>query len=86
MKECKRIPISEAKRISEKYGQAQVIIVTWDRSNNRQHIITYGKSLKDCEQAAIGGNFVKKALGWPDNLCNEKPARVRRKETKKLEK
>jgi hypothetical protein len=72
-----RIPISEAKRISKLYGQTQVIIVTWDRLNNRQHVVTYGQSLKDCEQAALCGNFVKKALGWPKEQCHAEPARVR---------
>ncbi|MFH1317769.1 MAG: hypothetical protein ABIH71_01975 [Candidatus Omnitrophota bacterium] len=75
----KRIPILVAKRISEQYNQAQVIIVTWDNVNNRTHVVTYGKTLKDCEQAAIGGNFVKKALGWPDELCHAKPARIKAK-------
>lgn len=73
---CKRIPITEAKRISEIYGQTQVIIVTWDKDNNRQHVITYGKSSADCEQAAKGGNFVKEALGWPVPQCNALPARI----------
>jgi len=76
---CKRIPITEAKRLAATYGQTQVIIVTWDKLNNRQHVVTYGKSITDCEQAAIGGNFVKKALGWPDELCHAEPARMRRK-------
>jgi hypothetical protein len=75
----KRIPFSEAKRLAELYGQNQVIIVTWDKVNNRQHVVTYGKSITDCEQAAVGGNFVKKALGWPDELCHAEPARMRRK-------
>lgn len=78
----KHIPITEAKSISKKYGQNQVIIVTWDKTNNRQHVVTYGQSITDCKQAAIGGNFVKKALGWPDDLCHAKPAIVKRKENR----
>jgi len=74
----KRIPISEAKRISKLYEQDQVILVTWDKTNNRTHVVTYGKSITDCEQAAQGGNFVKKALGWPENLCNTKPSRSKK--------
>ena len=74
----KRIPITEAKRLAKTYSQNQVIIVTWDKVNNRQHVITYGLSVTDCAQAALGGNFVKKALGWPDEQCHDEPARVRR--------
>jgi len=76
----KRIPITEAKRISKLYGQNQVIIVTWDKTNNRQHVVTYGKSIVDCAQAASGGNFVKKALGWPEKLCQAIPARIKKNE------
>ena len=73
-----RIPIKVAKDIAKKYDQQQVILVTWDKGTT--HVVTYGKTLTDCEQAAQGGNFVKKALGWPDELCQTKPARVKRKE------
>lgn len=75
----RRIPIIEAKNIAKKYGQAQVIIVTWDKENGRTHVVTYGESLQDCDQAAKGGNVVKKALGFPDALCHEQPARVLKK-------
>ncbi len=69
----KTIPISEAERIAKRHGQNQVIIVTWDDEAKTTHVVTYGKTLKDCEQAAKGGNFVKRALGWPESLCNEIP-------------
>ena len=76
---AKRIPTTEAKRLAKLYAQNQVIIVTWDKIYNRQHVVTYGLSVADCEQAALGGNFVKKALGWPDEQCHAEPARMRRK-------
>ncbi len=38
--------------------------------------MTYGQSLEECAHAALGGNMVKKALGWPDNLCHAKPERL----------
>jgi len=76
-KPVKRIPISAAKDISKRFGQDEVIIVTWDKVNNRTHVITYGKTIKQCAEAAQGGNFVKKSLGWPDELCQTEPARIR---------
>ena len=76
----KRIAIQEAKNIAAKYRLEQVIIVAWDAEEQRTHVVTYGATLKACEQAAQGGNFVKKALGWPDEECQAKPARVKRKE------
>jgi hypothetical protein len=41
---------------------------------------TYGKTLAQCEDAAKAGNFLKKALGWPEELCTTKPAKQKRKE------
>lgn len=74
-----RIPISAAKQIAEQHGCKQVIVVAYDEQG-LTHVVTYGKSVRDCEQAAMGGNFVKRALGWPEELCKDKPARQRRRE------
>ena len=70
----KRIPIAAAKRLAAQYGLSQVIIGAWD--GERTHVVTYGKSLKDCEQAAKGGNLFKKAMGWPEEKCQDMPSRV----------
>lgn len=79
----KRIPIKTAQDIGDKYGYSQVIVVAWDKEANVTSVTTWGKSLNDCEQAAIGGNFVKKALGWPNHLTEAKPARVKRRDKNK---
>jgi hypothetical protein len=71
----KDIPIDVAKRIAEEFDKNQVIIVTWDEAHGRTHVTTYGKTLEECQQAAKGGNIVKRALGWPDELCQAKPDR-----------
>jgi hypothetical protein len=76
----KRITIKAAKEIGETNGYSQVIVVAWDKETNTTSVTTWGKSLTDCEQAAIGGNFVKKALGWPNHLTDAKPARVKRRD------
>lgn len=72
----KRIPITAAKGIAQAHGLRQVILLGWD--GERTHVVTYGKSMQDCRQAAEGGNKLKRALGWPEELCNDKPARARR--------
>ena len=76
----KRIPIADAKRIGEAHGYSQVIIVAWDQKTGIESVCTWGKSITDCDQAANGGNFVKKAMGWPDEHCHAKPSRIKRKE------
>ena len=72
----KRIPIAAAKTIADKYKCRQVILLAWD--GERTHVVTYGRSVEDCAQAAAGGNKVKQALGWPPDLCNSEPKRVQK--------
>lgn len=72
----KKIPIKAAKEVSQKYNQDQVILVTFDKTDGLTHVVTYGKTLKDCEEAAIGGNLIKKLIGFPENLCKTKPRRI----------
>jgi hypothetical protein len=69
-----RIPISTAKRVAKDHDLQQIILVAWD--GTLMHVVTYGKSVKDCDQAAQGGNRVKAALGWPEILQSAEPSRV----------
>lgn len=71
----KRIPISAAKRISQDYNFQEVVIFAYDPETGNQHVTTYGKTKEQCIDAARAGNFLKRALGWPEKLCNAKPAR-----------
>jgi hypothetical protein len=82
MKKGVKIPISLAKSISKEYTKDQVIILTWEKETNTTTVTTFGRSQTDCEQAAEGGNVIKKTLGWPNHLTEDKPARQRRKEEK----
>jgi hypothetical protein len=75
----KPIPISAAKEIAKKYDKQQVIIVAWDAQHGREHVTTYGTTKVACEQAATGGNKVKKALGWAESLCDATPNRAAKK-------
>lgn len=77
MTEYKDVPIEAAKDIAEKYDKDQVIVVCWDDEHKRTHVTTYGKSLSDCKAAAEGGNFVKRALGWPEEECKDVPDRLK---------
>lgn len=72
----KRIPISAAKLVADKHDCRQVIILAWD--GKLTHVVTYGKTLEDCDQAAQGGNKIKKVLGWPESLCQDEPSRVKK--------
>lgn len=74
----KRIPITAAKRIAEQYLQDQVILITFDKTTGLTHVVTYGKTKEDCDQAAQGGNKLKREfLKWPEELCNARPRRMR---------
>lgn len=70
-----RIPIAAAKRFADETGCAQIIVAAWD--GEQTHVVTYGRTTVDCDQAAMGGDKLKAALGFPyDPTCL--PSRVRR--------
>lgn len=79
-KTSKKIPISAAKEIGKKFDKDQVILVTWNKEFGDTWVTTWGKSVADCGQAAEGGNLVKQALGWPNELTQDKATRQRTQE------
>lgn len=46
----KRISIKAAKQLAKDLGLNQVILLAWD--GELTHIVTYGESAEDCDQAA----------------------------------
>lgn len=75
-----RIPIAAAKRIAQEYGYQQVVIFARDHLHGKEHVTTFGVSVADCEVAAQMGNNLKRHVGWPEHLCHDKPARLKRKD------
>jgi len=67
--------------ISVNYDFPEVVIFAYDPVSGKQHMTTYGRTLAQCKDAAKAGNYLKKALGWPDELCHAEPARAKKKET-----
>lgn len=67
------IPISLAKEISEKSNYDEIVIFGYDPKSGQQHITTYGKTVEQCKDAALAGNYLKKSLHWPDELCHAEP-------------
>ena len=65
------IPVSSAQALAESLDLRQVVIVAWD--GDKTHVVTYGGSAADSDNAAKAGNQVKKMLGWPENLQSESP-------------
>lgn len=80
MKIGNKIPISKCKEVSAEYGYDEVIIVAAHYQSGTQSVATYGRSQEACENAAKGGNAIKKLLNWPEDLCNAKPARQKKRE------
>lgn len=72
----KKIPVKIAKQVALDTDSRQVILLTWDGKTT--HVVTYGKTIDDCSQAADGGNMIKELLGWPK--CNDQPSRVKKLE------
>lgn len=72
-----KIPWTEAKAFAERFDLDQVITWTW--ASGLQHVVTYGKSIRDSDQAAQGGNHLKRALlNWPASEACAMPDRVLR--------
>lgn len=69
-----RIPIKAARVVGLEYDRKQVILLAFD--GELTHIVTWGKTIDDCSQAADGGNLLKEKWGWPE--CNDQPSRVRK--------
>lgn len=65
----KPVPVSAASRIAKAYAKDQVIVVTWDGAHGKEHVTTYGRNVWQCQQAALGGDKIKRALGWPPDQC-----------------
>lgn len=81
-----RIPVKAAADIGKLYGYNQVVIHAFSLGANVQTVATWGQSQADCENAAAGGNAIKKLLGWPEDQCKEKPARqIKREEFEKMQ-
>lgn len=63
---AKHIPISEGKKIAQKYGYDQVIIYTRKVGEpGGEHMVTFGIDKVHCNIAARIGDFLKhKIMGW----------------------
>ena len=70
----KHMPVKAASEVGKQYDCRQVILLAWD--GELTHIVTWGKTVGDCSQAAEGGNRLKEKWGWPE--CNDQPSRVRK--------
>jgi hypothetical protein len=52
-----RIPVSTAKSVANKHDLKQCLLIGWD--GEQVHIVTYGKTIADCAQAAKAREFWK---------------------------
>jgi len=69
----KEITIEMAKEISDKTDYPEIVIFGYDPVCGTQHVTTYGKTKEQCKDAAIAGNYLKKALNWPEEDCHAEP-------------
>lgn len=66
------ISIAKAKSIREELG-LQVLVLIGVDAEGRQHVATHGKTRTDAVNAAVAGNRLKAAMGWPAHMCEAKP-------------
>lgn len=73
-KNPKKIPVKDARHVAETYGYQQVVIIARKHGDGAvEHVTTYGVDADNCKVAAMMGNTLKRAMGWPEELCNAKP-------------
>ena len=63
-----RLPIKALRELAKKFGYSHVVVFAYDRNKNMSHIATYGRTIKECDQAAQFGDMLKDALHWPESL------------------
>jgi hypothetical protein len=71
----KRIPVKAAANVGREHGCSQIILLAFD--GELTHVVTWGKTVEDCAQAAQGGNMLKSKWGWPESMQAE-PSRVKK--------
>lgn len=67
-----KISIDQAKQIREAIGATRVVVFATDADND-MCVATHGETRINSKEAAIAGNKLKSALGWPESLCRSKP-------------
>ena len=73
----KRIPIATAKAVGDKHSDVDIVVLmAWD--GNKRHVVTWGRSVEDCDLAAQAGNAAKRYLGWPEHMTEMEPHRVKK--------
>lgn len=77
MSKRQRMPIKAAKDVADLYGQDQVILLSFDKETGLTHVVTYGRTIADCEQAAMGGNRIKEFLRFDASKCQDRPRRLK---------
>lgn len=66
MNDEEMIKIEAAKKFLEEQGLDMVVILAYSKDDNMQHVVSYGKTKKDCENAAKSASWAKVALGFPN--------------------
>lgn len=67
-----KIPIAAAKAIREQLRATHLVIFAVDESGE-QCVATHGQTQIHAKESAKAGNKLKRALGWPEDLCQSTP-------------
>ena len=68
------IEIAKVKEWREQIDATHLVVFAVGRDGS-QHVATHGESEMDANTAAKAGNKLKAFLGWPEDLCCDKPLR-----------
>lgn len=69
------IPWEALERFAKEHGAGQAILVAW-KDGAGYCVVTWGESDAESARADDGGNWIKKCLGYPDELCSSIPKKL----------
>lgn len=71
----KRIPMIVLKGIAKEFKLTHVVMFAHNTVDKKQYVNSYGKTLKQCDEASGFANRMQVSLGWPWSLQSQ-PNRV----------
>lgn len=66
------IPVWDVAMLASKFKLDRVVVVGYKDREGTVHLVTWGKTLEDCKQAAESGNYIRDIIG----ISRREPKRV----------
>lgn len=75
MSDLLTVPWQALEQFAREHGAGQAILVAW-KDGAGYCVVTWGESELESARAADGGNWIKRCLGYPDEMCSAVPKKL----------